>query len=332
MADWLGFRFGYGDHTARELCRVARALVYLPAVHEAFQEGLLTYDKVRWLTEFCTPDEDAVWASDAVGLSAAQVRTFAIHRRRLARELADRRFKRRYLKIVPDIEEGVVRMWGRLTEAEGLAVKKAVDRVADRQPPDPDNGGLVAYEKRCADAIVEICSAHLAADPDPDRATVVCHVDAHVLASSDGVASLEGGMPVGAETVRRLLCDGRLQTVVHDRDGHPIGVGNVTRVVPPYLRRVVLDRDDGCSFPGCTNRNWLHAHHITHVVHGGRTDEDNLTMLCGPHHRLMHEGGWRMKGKPGRDIRIFRPDGSPLDPRSSRQPTSKPVRGPRKLE
>ncbi len=311
MADWLGYRFGYSEHTARELCRVARALEYLPAIYEAFRDGSLTYDKVRWLTEFCTPDEEAGWACDAIGMSAAHVRMFAIHRRRLARELADRRFQRRYLKIVMDIDQGEYRFWGRLPEAEGAAFKKAIDLAADRRPRDPDTGGLVDIDRRRADALVEMCSANLAAQPDPDRATLVCHVDAHVLRSPDGVASLEGGMPVGAETVRRLLCDGRLQTVVH-RNGHPIGAGSVTRVVPPYLRRVVLHRDGGCIWPGCTNRNWLHAHHVTHVVHGGRTVEDNLTMLCGSHHRLVHEGGWRMKGRPGRDLRILRPDGQPL--------------------
>lgn len=318
MADWLSYRLGYSEHTARDLCRIARdlcriarCLQNLPAIDDAFREGLLTVDKVRWLTEFCTPDEDETWARDAVGLSAAQVRTFAIHRRRQAREAADARFKRRYLRIVPDPEEGVVRLWGRLSESDGMVVKTAIDRIADRQPPDAETGGLVPYEKRCADALVELASLRLGADPDPDRATVVCHVDAAVLASEDGVATIQGEMPVGAETVRRLMCDGRLQVMVHDAAGTPIGVGNVTRVVPHYLRRAVLRRDGGCVWPGCSNKRWLHAHHVIHVANGGPTDEDNLVMLCPCHHRYVHEGGFKMRGS-GRDLRIHRRDGRPL--------------------
>ncbi|MGH2760143.1 MAG: DUF222 domain-containing protein [Actinomycetota bacterium] len=308
MADWLGYRFGYTEQTARELCRVAQALQSLPAIADAFREGLLTLDKVRWLTEFCTIAEDEAWANDAVGMSAGQVRSIALHRRRLARELSDKRFKRRYLRIVPDTEEGVVRLWGRLSDSEGMLVKRAIDRAAESQPTDAS----ISHEQRCADGLVQLASLSLGADPDPDRATVVCHVDATVLASEDGVATIDGLMPVGAETVRRLVCDGRLQTIVHDSEGHPIGVGNVTRVVPHYLRRSLLDRDGGCAWPGCTSRRWLHAHHVIHVAHGGRTDEDNLLMLCGSHHRRVHEGGWRMRGKPGRDLRIIRPDGREL--------------------
>ncbi|HYZ91991.1 MAG TPA: DUF222 domain-containing protein [Actinomycetota bacterium] len=315
MADWLGYRFGFSEHSSRELCRIARSLEFLPAIADAFRDGFLTFDKVRWLTEFCTPSEDESWARDAVGLSAHQVRAFAIHRRRLAREAADARFKRRYLRIVPDAEEGVVRLWGRLSDSEGMLVKRAIDRAAEHQPADPETGALVAFEQRRADDLVELASLSLGADRDTDRATVVCHVDAAVLASEDGVATIEGEMPVGAETVRRLLCDGRLQALVHAADGQPIGVGRVTRVVPHYLRRVLVERDGGCVWPGCACAHWLHAHHVIHVAHGGRTDEDNLVMLCPTHHRLVHEGGWRMRGEPSA-LRIVRPNGGELHSRA----------------
>ena len=312
MSDWVGFRLGVLDRTAREWCASGRSLEGLPAVADTFDHGLLSWDKVRWLTEFVTPDEDAPWAEEAAGASAAEVRAYALHRKRLAREACDARFKRRYLKIIPDVEEGVVRLWGRLPETEGLAVKTAIDRIAREAVKDPKTGRLVPYDQRCADAVVELASLRLGADADPDRATVVCHIDAAELAPDDGVGSLDGGMPVGAETVRRLICNGRLQAMVHDAGGHPIGVGTVSRVVPHYVRRALLDRDGGCAWDGCTATHWLHAHHIIHVAYGGRTDEDNLVMLCGFHHRCVHEGGWRIRGRPGRDLEIVRPDGSPL--------------------
>lgn len=164
------------------------------------------------------------------------------------------------------------------------------------------------HAQRCADALVALASQSLGADADPDRATVVCHVDVAALSFDDAVAVLEGEMPVGSETVRRLLCDGRLQAMVHGDEGRPIGVGNATRVVPQYLRRALLRRDGGCAWDGCTATHWLHAHHIIHVAHGGRTDEDNLLMLCPFHHRCVHEGGWKIRGRPGCDLQIVRPD------------------------
>jgi hypothetical protein len=43
---------------------------------------------------------------------------------------------------------------------------------------------------------------------------------------------------------------------------------------------------------------------------GGPTDLDNLISLCGVHHRLVHEGGWRLHGSPNGRIRFFSPDGT----------------------
>ena len=314
MVDWLCYRFGYAERTAREYCRVAHALEFLPAIDEMWRRGLLTYDKVRWLSEFCTPDEDAAWADEAIGLDAARVRMYALHRRREARALAEAAQQRRYLKMVADPEDGSVTLWGRLPAGEGMLVKATIERVADQRPRDPETDRLVPYEQRCADALVELASLCLGADPDPDRATVVCHVEASVLTVGDGVATLEGEMPVGAETVRRLVCDGRLQTLVTDDEGNAVGLGTVSRVVNPSIRRVIFERDRGCVWDGCTSDKWLHAHHILHVADGGRTRADNLVMLCGTHHRYIHEGGWKMFGRPGHDLRIHRPDGSPLRP------------------
>ncbi|MFO0749209.1 MAG: HNH endonuclease signature motif containing protein [Myxococcota bacterium] len=70
-------------------------------------------------------------------------------------------------------------------------------------------------------------------------------------------------------------------------------------------------RDGGCRFPGCANRRWLDAHHIEHWVDGGRTARDNLVLLCSEHHRLVHEGGFRIERRGG-ELAFVRPDGVTL--------------------
>ena len=77
--------------------------------------------------------------------------------------------------------------------------------------------------------------------------------------------------------------------------GRAVGIGRRSRNVPDRLMRELLSRDDGCSFPGCGTRRFLAAHHVVHWAQGGATELDNLTLLCSFHHKLVHEGGWKVK-------------------------------------
>ena len=64
------------------------------------------------------------------------------------------------------------------------------------------------------------------------------------------------------------------------------------RLVQPALRRALEARDRGCRFPGCSHERWLDAHHVVHWADGGETSLENTLLLCGRHHRLLHEGGF----------------------------------------
>jgi hypothetical protein len=83
--------------------------------------------------------------------------------------------------------------------------------------------------------------------------------------------------------------------VVTEHDG-TTRAGRRTRTVPVALRRVIEARDDGCRFPGCDSRAFHQVHHLMHFADGGATDRDNCLTLCAFHHRLVHEGGWRIVG------------------------------------
>jgi hypothetical protein len=145
------------------------------------------------------------------------------------------------------------------------------------------------------------------------RAEIVVHVEAGALApGGEGVAALECGVPLAPETVRRLACDGLIRAVAHGADGRPLGVGRRRRTVPRSLLRLLRHRDGGCRFPGCTNTRWVHAHHCQHWADGGPTDLDNILLLCAAHHRFVHEGGWRIEGEPGGELRFVHPDGRRL--------------------
>ncbi|MCZ6738996.1 MAG: HNH endonuclease, partial [Actinobacteria bacterium] len=44
------------------------------------------------------------------------------------------------------------------------------------------------------------------------------------------------------------------------------------------------------------------------------TDLDNLILLCGFHHRFVHEHGWHITRKPGDKMVFRRPDWTPYPP------------------
>jgi hypothetical protein len=89
-----------------------------------------------------------------------------------------------------------------------------------------------------------------------------------------------------------------------------LDLGRHRRHPSPALRRAVMRRDGGCCrFPGCTRRHRLHVHHIVVWERGGRTDMDNLILLCPAHHGAIHRRGWRLTGSAA-EPRFQRPDGA----------------------
>jgi HNH endonuclease/Domain of unknown function (DUF222) len=95
--------------------------------------------------------------------------------------------------------------------------------------------------------------------------------------------------------VRRIGCDAGISRVITDPASVPLDVGRESRTVTAGQWAALVARDRGCAFPGCTRPSeWCIAHHIVHWADGGRTDLDNLVLLCGYHHRVVHHGGWQV--------------------------------------
>jgi hypothetical protein len=83
-------------------------------------------------------------------------------------------------------------------------------------------------------------------------------------------------------------------------------------LVSKAQRRALLIRDTMCRYPGCHSTRHLKAHHVVPWILGGRTDLDNLILLCQWHHTAVHEGGVTITGDS--DKWVFRkPDGRPCD-------------------
>ncbi len=101
--------------------------------------------------------------------------------------------------------------------------------------------------------------------------------------------------PLSRNTSRQLACDCVLTAIVMDENGNPLNLARTARTVTAKQRTALTARDQGCAFPGCGKpAAWTEGHHIWHWGDGGPTDMNNLVLLCGFHHRLMHHSDWEV--------------------------------------
>jgi len=165
-----------------------------------------------------------------------------------------------------------------------------------------------SWSARQADALVNMAKAYLGSDVETSPSTSQNHIiNLHVEHSALTHGKGRAGLPI--ESVKRIACDSDKVTIVDDEHGEPLSVGRKTRIVPTAIKRALQTRDKGCVFPGCHHRRFVDAHHVQHWSAGGETSLENLLLLCSRHHRLVHEGGYRID-KDYRHRWIFkRPDG-----------------------
>lgn len=296
-AAWLCWQCDMSVMTAREHVRVARALASLPVLGRALEAGELSYTKVRALTRIAIPEDQEAFLRLARSLTAAQLEVFVRARRR-GIAVTDPAYARRNrsLRGYTD-EEGMGVLVARLPVEEQALVWEALRRYQDDHgvyaETDDDLDAPPPAARGYADALVGLARAYLEDDAGGEAGRArpylaLIHVDGR-----DASVQTSDGSPIATATAERILCDAAIARVAHHPSGR-VDLGRTTRIVSPALRRAVLARRAVCSFPGCSNRRYLHIHHRTHWTRGGHTSIGNLEPLCTFHHQLLHECGWTM--------------------------------------
>jgi hypothetical protein len=358
-AHWLSWRAGMSLRTGAERLRVAHALRNLPHITEAFAAGKLSYSKVRAITRIAGSDTatltriaadiaadtsqlrhttvadpataERVLLNLALSGTASHVETIvaAVRRRHTPPEdLA----ARRSLSWQWD-EDGSLILRAHLTPDAGATLIAAIDAlvpprtpIAHRAEPSPADLHQRAVEQepgptadrvaaRRADALLALVRGDTAETVERGTTQVIVHLDA-----GTGAARLDGGPEIPDSTAERLACDARVQVLLNDRPGNRMYLGRARRLASPAQIAALTVRDgQACQFPGCTHTRHLHAHHVRHWLHGGRTDVDNLVLICSFHHQVIHDHGCRIHRLPGR-WEFLRPDGTPI-------PTPVPLSG-----
>jgi len=314
---WLSARFGIRRSTASQLVRVARRLQDLPVLREKFSSGELSLDQVDAISKIATAATEASLVEEMMGLSNAALDRAARRANPPAADDERTAWERRRLFIQRSLDGVEGHMSALLPGAELELVEQALRERADRMPVNPETGHVDPYPARLADGLVELCATTGDETSRTTQITVHTDLDALVETTSSGVAEIELGPVIASETARRLACDSILEMAVYS-DRCVLGVGRRSRTIPGWLRRQLCHRDGGCRFPGCGRTSWLHGHHIKHWADGGDTDLRNLILLCGYHHRFLHEHGWHIEGDPAGQLIFRKPDGTEYPPARAR--------------
>ncbi len=184
-------------------------------------------------------------------------------------------------------------------------------RARRPRPPRPHRD----HGTRMLDALIEACRLLQTTDVLPEthgatpRLTVT--MDHTQLRTWTGLAQTETGELLSASTIRRLCCDAEIIPAVLGGPSQVLDVGRQQRLVTAAIWKALVVRDHHCRFPHCTRPPVMcHAHHITHWADGGATSLDNLILLCGHHHRLIHAGPWHLHTTSTGDFEFAPPDTS----------------------
>jgi uncharacterized protein DUF222/HNH endonuclease len=301
---FLSARYGVGSGTAFEWVRVERALRDLPAIREAFAAGRISWDQLRPLTRFATPETDEQLSHEASSMRLGKLWTEARRHERVKRRKQRNSRLNRHLRKQWDEDRQNLQFYGEMPAEEGAIFEAELERRA-AQVELEDGDFYDRQGARHLDALMDMVTSK---GGDSAIPTLVVHTDAEVLTSGNGrLGETESGAQLPDEAVQRLACDARIEWVL-ERDGRAVGIGRQGRTVPGFLGRQLRFRDPECRFDGCSRKSGLISHHIVPWAQGGSTDLDNLVRLCPRHHRLLHECGWSMSGHPDRRLTFHRPD------------------------
>jgi hypothetical protein len=330
---WLRSRLRLGGQ-ATQLLRVGRHLEGLPQLAKAFTTGEITLEHAAAVATLVSQvGVEAVKSYETILLDLARqvppakLRVACAHVAQLLDvegedERAARQHRQRHLTAARTVG-GMVHLQGLLDPASGDVVLAAL-RAAMPVPAEHEER---TPAQRRADALVDVCAGWMAAGEAPTgggvRPQVQVTVSLRALRTGPrgdqlgdqlgDVPVLADGQPVSPSQARRTACDAGVVPAVLGGDGELLDIGRLTRVVPVGLRRALNLRDGGCRFAGCDRpASWCDAHHLRHWADGGDTGLDNLILLCGYHHTLVHEG-WQLHGDPGETVWFRRPDGTRLD-------------------
>ncbi len=316
---WLAERCSVSPATARAWAHVGTRLFDLPQLADGLAAGTVSFDQVRAVVDVARPENEAALVAQA---SECSVRQLAEVAKTAAPDPPNtpssaREHQTRSVRF----NDACRTMTAQLPVEAYAEVRAGLELRAKQDTSDAET----RWDQRLADALVSLVRSRRSTKSTDEPFAqspyvVVAHVPLATLTDEDSElgGELEHRGLIDAVVARRLACDATLVVALDDDVGHTMYEGRARRDPTPTQRRELWRRDRHCRFPGCTNAIFVNPHHLRWWKRDrGRTDLDNLALLCEHHHHLVHSKGWNLEGDANVELRFIGPTGRVMTSRPS---------------
>ncbi|GAB3653693.1 HNH endonuclease signature motif containing protein [Nocardioides korecus] len=215
---------------------------------------------------------------------------------------------------ISETPDGLVRGRFTIPVLHGAILGKAITGLAspvrrDEVVIDPDLPAPVRHGIAFTQLLEALPADRLPTVGGGDITVVVTMRHDHLLADLEtaGVATLDTGHRISAGEARRLACAHRIVPAVLGGASAPLDLGRARRLHTRTQRLALALRDGGCTATGCDRPPaWCQAHHDHPWSTGGRTDTATGRLLCGHHHRRIHDPAYTHHLTPDGRIEFHR--------------------------
>jgi hypothetical protein len=265
--------------TAEQRARAEEHLVRLAADHDAKALGLLG----RHLFQVIAPDLAEEFDGKALEAEeAAALRRTFLDLREDDEGTCHGRFR------IPSLHGQILR---KFLQALTSPVRSTNSDIDEELPTSVRNG--VAFTQ-----LLEAIPAKSLPKAGGCSATIVVTMTLEQLTAAleaAGVCTLDTGGQLSASEARRLACAAGIIPAVLGGRSRVLDVGRRRRLHTEPMRIAMGLRDQGCTAVDCDRPPAMcHAHHDIAWAAGGSTDVEHGRLLCGHHHRRIHDHRYRV--------------------------------------
>ncbi|MBT3785918.1 HNH endonuclease [bacterium] len=274
---------GYSESVAYNLITVARKAREIPAMKEEIRKGNLSVSKLRKICPVINKENQRKWIEDAktnntreLEMKVASEKTD--HVKRASLKAVARDTLRLSLDISSESRDKLERLKDVLCSKKGrdCPLQEVLDFALETaiEKHDPVCKAKRANKRRQKKA--ESVRAQTSSSTCDEKS------------SQQTKHSARGACPVTGESKELEMGKAGVEKLSRS-------VRNKRKPIPASVLHEVNQRDRGqCTFKDkqgrkCTQRRWLHTHHVIPVSEGGDNQPSNLRNLCSNHHRIIHE-------------------------------------------